>query len=553
MNEGPSEITLGGDQSVAENSAPGTVVATLSASDVDGDALTFTLSGEGSENFTVNENGEVVIAEGATIDFEATTLFELTVEASDGSLTSETTFGIDVTNVNEEPIDLVINGSSVDENVASGTLVATLSVDDIDADDSHTFALSGTGSENFVIVGNEIRVAEGVTLDHEATPSFDLTVTATDAGNDGPALSTTNDVTITIGDVNEGPTAVLTSSNSVADNAAAGTVVATLSASDPDAGDTHSFAIVDADGNVVSDANFEIVDNQIVVRDGADIDFASNDLHTLSIRATDSEGASVIEDIAINVGNVINGTDNGEILIGTDGDDVIFSGRGVDTLDGGEGSDTFILDGIVGSSTQNNTLNDTGTSGIDTVILEGGTGRSFEIQADFSNATSGIEVIDGSQVSGELLQSLGSAVNYDFTDVTLINVDEIRGRGSFDDSIIGSAGDDNIFGGNGDDTLSGGLGNDTLNGGGGNDLFTFDAGDGNDTISGGAGGGWIDTIELGSSPDSLSGDSWTLTLDQGSIQSQTDDSIVLSDDSAGQILFEDGSSIDFLEIEQIQW
>ena len=97
------------------------------------------------------------------------------------------------------------------------------------------------------------------------------------------------------------------------------------------------------------------------------------------------------------------------------------------------------------------------------------------------------------------------------------------------------------------------MGNDSLNGDGGNDLFTFDAGDCNDTISGGAGGGWIDTIELGSSPDSLSGDSWTLTLDQGSIQSQTDDSIVLSDDSAGQILFEDGSSIDFLEIEQIQW
>ncbi|MEP2943004.1 MAG: VCBS domain-containing protein, partial [Hyphomicrobiales bacterium] len=803
-------------------------------------------------------------------------------------------------NVNEAPTDLVIDGNSVDENVAAGTVVASLSVSDVDAGDSHTFELSGEGSENFVIVGNEIRVAEGVTLDHETTPSFDLTVTATDEGG----LTTTNDVNINVGDINEGPvaigesvsvalpedtfyftnlnefgtidvengeltvlgdtngatyadiavtadgdlialtfpnsslvkldpetgnvletiatpdlpfgtnalvagsdgtifaagfqsgelytvdpdtgsstligdtgvtaggdfaevngelflsssdqtivrieldqidddgnipttqiaedfeftddlfaiasngdgnlyvvdtgnnlyeidpqtddvnfidvidsssitiglaavsesagfasgnvldndsdvdgdtlsivgvdfegsaqsvgteitgdlgtltlqadgsytfavdpsapsvlalaegevstdtltytvsdgnggtatasltvsvtgsndgpTAVLTSSNSVVDNAASGTVVANLSASDLDAGDTHSFAIVDADGNVVSDANFEIIDNQIVVRDGADIDFESDALHTLSIRATDSEGASLIEDITINVGTVINGTDAGEILVGTDGDDFISTGRGVDTLDGGEGSDTFLLDAIVGSSTENNTFNDTGTSGTDTVILDSGGGSTFEIQADFSNETTGIEVIDGSELGGERLQSNGSTVDYDFTDVTLIEVDEIRGTGS-DDSIIGSAGDDNIDGrdgndtlsgglgddtiegGSGNDTLSGGLGNDTIEGGSGDDLFTFDAGDGNDTISGGAGGGWVDTIELGSSPNSTAGDSWTLALTEGSIESQTDNSFTLSDDSAGTITFEDGSSIDFLEIEQIQF
>ncbi|MEP4704584.1 MAG: hypothetical protein ABJZ62_07015, partial [Hyphomicrobiales bacterium] len=164
----------------------------------------------------------------------------------------------------------------------------------------------------------------------------------------------------------------------------------------------------------------------------------------------------------------------------------------------------------------------------------------------------GIEVIDGSELGGERLQSNGSAVDYDFTDVTLIEVDEIRGTGS-GDSIIGSAGDDNIDGRDGNDTLSGGLGNDTIEGGSGDDLFTFNAGDGNDTISGGAGGGWVDTIELGSSPNSTAGDSWTLALTEGSIESQTDNSFTLSDDSAGTITFEDGSSIDFLEIEQIQF
>ena len=144
---------------------------------------TYTLSGEGSENFTVNENGEVVVAEGADINFEEVTEFTFNVEVSDGNGgTTSGEISIDVTNVNETPIDLVAEGGNVAENVESGTVVANLSVGDTDAGDTHTFSLSGEGSENFAIVDGQVVVAEGVTLDHEDTSSYDLTVTATDAG-----------------------------------------------------------------------------------------------------------------------------------------------------------------------------------------------------------------------------------------------------------------------------------------------------------------------------------------------------------------------------------
>ena len=112
----------------------------------------------------------MVVAEGADINFEDVTEFTLNVEVTDGNGgTTSGELAIDVTNVNETPIDLVAQGGDVAENVEAGTVVANLSVGDTDANDTHTFSLSGEGSENFEIVDGQVVVAEGVTLDHEDT------------------------------------------------------------------------------------------------------------------------------------------------------------------------------------------------------------------------------------------------------------------------------------------------------------------------------------------------------------------------------------------------
>ena len=76
-----------------------------------------------------------------------------------------------------------------------------------------TYALTGDDSEKFTIDGSigdtrrdsepgQIRVAAMAGLDHEATtPSYTLTVTATDPST----LSTTTEVTINVTDVDEAP------------------------------------------------------------------------------------------------------------------------------------------------------------------------------------------------------------------------------------------------------------------------------------------------------------------------------------------------------------
>ena len=90
----------------------------------------------------------------------------------------------------------------------------------------------------------------------------------------------------------------------VDEDAADGTVVATLNTSDPDSGDTHTYAIVDGSGDPISDSNFEIVGNEIRVKSGANLDYENTTSHDLNIEVTDSGGLTHTEVVTINVNDV---------------------------------------------------------------------------------------------------------------------------------------------------------------------------------------------------------------------------------------------------------
>jgi hypothetical protein len=71
---------------------------------------------------------------------------------------------------------------SVAENSVAGTVVSRLGSNDPDANDDVTFTLVGGDTTNFEIVGNEIRVKAGASLNHEPQSSHTVTVRATDEG-----------------------------------------------------------------------------------------------------------------------------------------------------------------------------------------------------------------------------------------------------------------------------------------------------------------------------------------------------------------------------------
>ena len=70
----------------------------------------------------------------------------------------------------------------------------------------------------------------------------------------------------------------------------------------------------------------------------------------------------------------------------------------------------------------------------------------------------------------------------------------------------------------------------------------------------GGNGSWVDTISMDQSGGSLQfGTDWTLTLTSGSIVTQNQNQIVLSNDADGTINFSDGSRINFTDFERVEW
>ena len=99
--------------------------------------------------------------------------------------------------------------------------------------------------------------------------------------------------------LNEAPTDITLTGGSVDENAGAGTVVATLSTVDEDAGDTHSYVLSnDPSGH------FEIIGNEVRVKAGADIDFETAQTHDITVQTTDSGGNSYSEVITLTVNNL---------------------------------------------------------------------------------------------------------------------------------------------------------------------------------------------------------------------------------------------------------
>ena len=472
VNEGPSGVSLS-NTTIDENDA-GAVVGTVSAVDPDdGDSLTYTVS---DDRFEIVGN-ELRLKDGVSLDHETAETIDVTVTATDqGGLESSQAFTINVDDVNEGPTGVSLSNTTIDENDA-GAVVGTVSAVDPDDGDSLTYTVS---DDRFEIVGNELRLKDGVSLDHETAETIDVTVTATDQGG----LESSQAFTINVDDVNEGPSGVSLSNTTIDENDA-GAVVGTVSAVDPDDGDSLTYT--------VSDDRFEIVGNELRLKDGVSLDHEAAETIDVTVTATDQGGLESSEAFTINVddvneGNLILGTDSGNILIGGDTEDEIVGGGSNDILSGHDGDDIIYGDGTVPNADDDDEDEDEDGDGDD----EG---------------------------DGE------------------VNID----------------GNDLIFGGDGDDQIHGNGGNDSLFGQDGSDVFVYEMGDGSDKIYGGSGGGWTDVIQLSDGETSLGeyGVDWTLEVTDGSIISVDEDGIKLSDDADGIITLSDGSTIEFSDIEEI--
>src|SRR6056300_1578519 len=274
---------------VSETVPAGTVVATFSATDPEGNALTYSLSGSGSDLMTVSESGEITLTGG--LDFEANSTLTVMLEISDGTITTIEEITINVIN-DDEPatIAATLSSASFAETSAVGTAIASINATDPEGS-AVTYTLSGTGSDNFSIdASGNITLASG--LDYETATSYELTVVVDDG-----TYASTEVITVNVADVNEAPSLSATVAfNAFQENTATGTIIATSSVSDPEAGAiTYSLSGTGSENFSVSS------DGTITLASALDYETAT----AYAITLTASDGAnSVSETLTINVGDI---------------------------------------------------------------------------------------------------------------------------------------------------------------------------------------------------------------------------------------------------------
>jgi Ca2+-binding RTX toxin-like protein len=451
VNEAPTITSNGGGASaaisVAENS---TAVTTVTATDPDaGATLTFSLAGADASKFTINAATGALSFITAP-DFEAPTdvggnnVYDVLVQASDGSLIDTQAIAVTVTNV---------AGVTITGTTAANTVNATTTVPGQPLPTNEEDIIFGLGgADSLSGLGGNDTITGGT-------------------GNDVINAGAGNDLILyTIGDG--------------ADTVIGDLGLDTLKIVGTAAADTFTVAF---DGTVLTGfAGGTLSGVESITADllgGSDtLSYGTTTAAVTVNLATNSASgfASIagIENVTGGAGaDTLIGDGLANALNGGNGNDTLIGGLGVDTLTGGAGVDTVSYvgetDALVISLATGTTQRGSAAAPVEDVLVTienviGGLG------SDSITGSTGNNVLDG-----------GAGLGNDSIDGGSGNDTLLGGDGN--DQLLGGVGTDSIDGGAGNDTIVGGTGNDTLLGGDGNDSFSYAFGDGVDTYSGGTG------------------------------------------------------------------
>jgi putative intracellular protease/amidase len=265
--------------------------------------------------------------------------------------------------------------------------------------------------------------------------------------------------------VNQAPTA----SNagwSLIENAANGTSVGTVIASDPDAGQTLTYAIIG--GNDSGAFAINPTTGQITVANATALDFETNPVFHMTVQVTDSGSSPLSATAAV----VVTLQDVAESGVNRIGSDLVITGTpGADVIYLWSGSTANTVHAWMNGTSYGSFVLPTGGR----VVVRAGAGNDQVFASDLRVGAAifgeaGHDLLVGGH-AGDVLDG-GNGV------------DRIWG-GFGNDLIRGGDGDDYLYGREGDDILLGGAGNDTLEGFDGRDLLI--GGLGADFVRGGAG------------------------------------------------------------------
>jgi phospholipid/cholesterol/gamma-HCH transport system permease protein len=150
------------------------------------------LSGSDSGMFEII-GGELRLIAGSSLDFETQSSLDVTVEVDDVAIGAtpddKAPLSISITDVNEPPVVSLVNATSTireDTNTSGGLKIGDIVIAD-DALGSSNLSLSGPDAAAFEIVGPELWLKAGVTLEFSRRPTLTATLEVDDPSlGDGP-------------------------------------------------------------------------------------------------------------------------------------------------------------------------------------------------------------------------------------------------------------------------------------------------------------------------------------------------------------------------------
>lgn len=393
------------------------------------------------------------------------------IEFADGSIWDEAALQsvVDLADNNHAPtVNIRLPVLKANQGSAFNYVVPVDAIVDPDVWDSVTYSASmanGTALPNWLSFDAQTRRFFG-TPGAGDLGNLQFVLRGTDNYSSGVGMY----VTLAVSPPNQAPVvAAPITDQSVAEGAAISYIVPSGTFTDPNSGDSLTYAAKLADG---ADLPSWLSFNASTRRFTGTVPIGYLDTLDVVVTATDQGGLAVQDtfSIAVTVQNLtLNGTTSAETLTGRSGNDTIDGKAGNDTLIGNAGNDRLV------GGTGNDTM--TGGIGDDTYVVDSLSDVVME------NANAGVDTVETT-----ISLTLGAYME----NLTLTGTSTISGAGNgLDNVLTGNSVANTLNGGAGNDTLNGGAGSDTMVGGSGDDTYyvdstsdvvTEEASEGNDTV-----------------------------------------------------------------------